>query len=583
LSTFSTQFGRQYGLVRQNALEDLNILIIGSNEILPYLLLNLAFLGVGTIQGGVYLKVENDLIDENIANFRFLLSKEDIGTPLQETLRKKLKKYVSHFDLQIWPVGAERRLLPDLVILLPAAGTIVDTTDVPCAVKIFGQLAPAGVYVGHRQAQLKPFPQNVLTGALASLGGAILAQEVLRLTNLVRANYIVDHKLQVQLRVRSRKLNTWLEGKERGEPPVQARLRLGGEPLEVEFMGRAAGTADALFQISFPRETHLSRLIFDSVELIEEPLEKSGGLRDPLLISPFGNEILKEGQIIAKNSIFPDKLHNISVAIFGIGGIGAWLSAVLASVPCDRIKMVLIDHDRKVEEHNLNRQVLYKKEDIGGVKVRMAAKALKRIRDDIILHYYPFKMDEEIARMITEENPRAYDEAYVEEWVRNLQGIEPGRGRVLDPDIWKSMLASDIRESDVLFSCFDNMRSRWILDCTAFLARKVFINGGIEDGLVAMADYINMPGGDACLVARKGRDIIEGVEHESCSGPQPTLAIVTSNSIAASLQAILFIGTKLDLVPEYNYFSYNGETGFFGFSNWKDYTEHKSALCLDKL
>ena len=100
---FSTRYGRQYGLVHQDAVEDLNVLVVGYSEILPYLLLNLAFCGVGSLQGGVYLADVPDAVLKEHVDGQFLLKEEDFGKDMVERLTERLNRYAPRFDLQRWP------------------------------------------------------------------------------------------------------------------------------------------------------------------------------------------------------------------------------------------------------------------------------------------------------------------------------------------------------------------------------------------------------------------------------------------------------------------------------------------------
>ena len=59
--------------------------------------------------------------------------------------------------------------------------------------------------------------------------------------------------------------------------------------------------------------------------------------------------------------------------MLGVGGLGGWSACSLAC--CGVGEMLLIDGDR-VEESNLNRQVLYTEADIGRLKAEAAAERL---------------------------------------------------------------------------------------------------------------------------------------------------------------------------------------------------------------
>jgi molybdopterin-synthase adenylyltransferase len=74
------------------------------------------------------------------------------------------------------------------------------------------------------------------------------------------------------------------------------------------------------------------------------------------------------------------------VAIVGIGGIGSWVAATLGLTGIGTIRA--IDPDR-VELSNLNRQVLYRSDDIGRLKVDAAADVLAERNPGLRYEAYP--------------------------------------------------------------------------------------------------------------------------------------------------------------------------------------------------
>ena len=83
------------------------------------------------------------------------------------------------------------------------------------------------------------------------------------------------------------------------------------------------------------------------------------------------NRYLHQTKIVNQN-----KLKKSSVIIAGLGGLGSFSSLLLSLAGVG--KLVLVDND-VIEESNLNRQVLYREEDIGKRKAEVAAKRIKEI------------------------------------------------------------------------------------------------------------------------------------------------------------------------------------------------------------
>jgi bacteriocin biosynthesis cyclodehydratase domain-containing protein len=67
------------------------------------------------------------------------------------------------------------------------------------------------------------------------------------------------------------------------------------------------------------------------------------------------------------------RLEEATVAVIGVGGLGTWAAWALACCGVGRLR--LIDGDR-IEESNLNRQVLFMENDVGKMKVEVAAERL---------------------------------------------------------------------------------------------------------------------------------------------------------------------------------------------------------------
>ena len=85
------------------------------------------------------------------------------------------------------------------------------------------------------------------------------------------------------------------------------------------------------------------------------------------------------------------RLHSSSVAIIGVGGLGAPLSLYLAAAGVGRLH--LFDNDR-VDLSNLNRQILYTEHDIGKQKNVTAKIAIDRFNPDVTVYVFDMKVEE---------------------------------------------------------------------------------------------------------------------------------------------------------------------------------------------
>jgi bacteriocin biosynthesis cyclodehydratase domain-containing protein len=86
------------------------------------------------------------------------------------------------------------------------------------------------------------------------------------------------------------------------------------------------------------------------------------------------------------------RLESSRIVVLGVGGLGGWSALSLAC--CGVGEMLLVDGDR-IEESNLNRQVLYSEADIGRLKVEVAAERLGAFNSRMRLETRPERVDGE--------------------------------------------------------------------------------------------------------------------------------------------------------------------------------------------
>jgi len=86
------------------------------------------------------------------------------------------------------------------------------------------------------------------------------------------------------------------------------------------------------------------------------------------------------------------RLSEATVTILGLGGLGSWAAYALAC--CGIGRLSLVDGDR-VEESNLNRQILYRESDLGLLKAPAAARALRAFASSVEMDAVPQQLSSE--------------------------------------------------------------------------------------------------------------------------------------------------------------------------------------------
>jgi molybdopterin-synthase adenylyltransferase len=176
--------------------------------------------------------------------------------------------------------------------------------------------------------------------------------------------------------------------------PRQPRLRPSIEVLEAAdgdvYLLRADGAGDVAVRRPLPAARALLRALGrgeavaadgEAATMLEQ-LGAAGLLADAspaTLLSPrervrFDRQLHYFADAGARPDAVQARLREASVAIVGVGGLGTWTAAALAQTGVGRL--VLVDGDR-VDDSNLNRQVLFGEADLGAPKVDAAAARLR--------------------------------------------------------------------------------------------------------------------------------------------------------------------------------------------------------------
>ena len=178
------------------------------------------------------------------------------------------------------------------------------------------------------------------------------------------------------------------------------------------------------------------------------------------------------------------KLLNASVLVVGVGGFGSVAALYLTAAGVGTIG--LMDADT-VALHNLQRQVLYREDEIGESKVEKAVNTLGRLNSQVKIVPYPF--------FLTPEN------------------------------------ASDIiKDYDIIIDCTDNYPTRYLINDTCVTLGKPFIYGSIGDtkGQLAVFNYQSPSANYRTLYPNEKELVAQGNINRGVMGVLP--------SVIASLQ-----------------------------------------------
>jgi molybdopterin/thiamine biosynthesis adenylyltransferase len=481
------RYKRQLGLVHQHHVHDLNVLVLGQGPALSYIAINLALVGVGTL---TLPANSNRLTAQHLAG-QFLFHAQDYGSPISETLTQRLKTLNPHVQVELVDDHFSRRFdailcTSDAVLTLP--------TNAPI---IWAGVTDYGMYIGAQKPIAAPLTQNFLTPALASLCGALTVQEMLRVTHCVRVSEI--QKFWVTLNYAFN---------DHANAPSQ--FTIDGRPTAA-FSAKLDDDV-SVYQIPVNLNNDLARLFFEQAKLDEPRIEIYSEPIECLYYSPFWSNRL-EHNCISETLVALPELNAQRIVLGGIGGLGTWVAALLA-VSNVHGELVIFDSDTQVENHNLNRQVLYDDAAIGLPKVHAAARALEQINPALTIT----SVLEEIQATTTVTHAQVMEQAHL------------------------------------AISAFDNFQARYVFSEWAAWNHVALVNGG-SDGFNGDVQVID-PDQNGCLYCHweheRGLDAAQTMKddqaHRSCTrqdanAPEVGTALVTTSAAIASWQTLLALLT----------------------------------------
>lgn len=149
-------------------------------------------------------------------------------------------------------------------------------------------------------------------------------------------------------------------------------------------------------------------MYFDSLESLPTSTKRS-----PELCKPIGSRY--DGQIALFGTEYQEKIANLKQFLVGAGAIGCemlknWAMIGLGTGPEGKIWVTDMD---SIERSNLNRQFLFRADDVGKMKSDSAAKAVQRMNPDLTGHI------ETMRERVSPETESVFNEDF---W-RNLDGV----------------------------------------------------------------------------------------------------------------------------------------------------------------
>lgn len=177
-------------------------------------------------------------------------------------------------------------------------------------------------------------------------------------------------------------------------------------------------------------------MYFDSLESLPTTAKRS-----PELCKPTGSRY--DGQIAVFGSEYQDKLANLTQFLVGAGAIGCemlknWALMGLGSGPKGKIFVTDMD---SIEKSNLNRQFLFRADDVGNMKSDCAAKAVQRMNPDLTGHIQTFQ-----------------------------DRVSPETENVFNEEFWESL--------DGVTNALDNVEARTYVDRRCVFFRKPLLESG---------------------------------------------------------------------------------------------------------
>ncbi len=263
-------------------------------------------------------------------------------------------------------------------------------------------------------------------------------------------------------------------------------------------------------------------------QIDSETIAPSPPLETPLDVGPLSAKS-KDGLYSFSGCNLPHRLSDVDAMVLGAGGLGSWaIPLILCGCNPSDSTITIVDGDQRVEAHNLNRQVLYRTEDIGRPK---AYSARRRVVGSLGLE------TESVRAIASELQPRhSSDTAGCDD--ADMTTLEEITGECDEAQAKvDEQIISALDSMQVALSCLDNQYARTTLNRACNDRDVTMVNGGCE-GTIGLVETFS---GDRCMVCSYGPEEALSLEKISCQeeGTRPVNSIVTTSSYVGSMMAAI--------------------------------------------
>lgn len=439
-----------------------------------------------------------------------------------EQLLSASKCIASHLGISTFPwTGPD----PDHLLLLDDA-SLPEGPESACT-RIL--LLEDGVRVTEGDDLIGGRPSKMQLPGLAMIGASLAFQEVLRRNGCIRRIDIVKSHISVHYRIDpSSSGNT-------ADITGQFMIRgPDGSPLPL-FSRECPDNSGHISLIARMESNEEADSLLEKTHLVDVADHRGDADNGPSTIEiriPRQTGGVRGGCVIA-----------------GAGGLGSWalhsLSEGLSFSGHDGsgIELTIIDPDIRVEDHNLNRQVLYSEDDIGSPKATAASAVMEGRLPlaDVLSGVQKIGMAElEMLDGGPNEDGEENDADEIDLGI-SLQGLP------------STVLYEVLSRANVIASCVDNLRCRTVISAISNRLGIPMVNAGAGGWSGQMDVFIP---DESCMVCRYGPNVAKDTNVHSCQedGDIPFSSIVTSTALFGSLQGLALLAalsTDSDLIMEW--------------------------------